>query len=86
MAAMDGSSDAPPDAVSASKQAPPEKPEAVSLRSKIVFSFWVVILLLGVPTWLKTTSIYRADLPLQDMIKWADGLVSTLSMSAKIQD
>ncbi|EXJ81459.1 hypothetical protein A1O3_07751 [Capronia epimyces CBS 606.96] len=65
----------PPTVVSAStsKQPPPEKPEAVSLRTKIVLSFWAVILFLGLPTWWQTTSIYRADLPLQDMLNWADG-------------
>ncbi|KIV77616.1 hypothetical protein PV11_09404 [Exophiala sideris] len=57
----------------ASKEPPAEKPEAVSLRTKIVLSFWAVILLLGLPTWWQTTSIYRASLPLQDMVNWADG-------------
>ncbi|KAG9785195.1 hypothetical protein KCU88_g2563, partial [Aureobasidium melanogenum] len=56
------------------RQPPPEKPEAASLRTRVVLSFWAVILLLGVPTWWQTTSIYRANLPLQDMLNWADGL------------
>ncbi|OAG42224.1 hypothetical protein AYO21_03678 [Fonsecaea monophora] len=64
----------PPDAVPLSKQPPPETPEAVSLRTKIVLSFWAVIILLGLPVWWQTTSIYRASLPLQDMLDWADGL------------
>ena len=58
--------------VEARKKAPPEKPEAVSLRTKIVFSFWAIILFIGVPVWHKTTSIYRATLPLSDMLAWAD--------------
>ena len=65
----------PPNAVATKKQPPPEKPEAVSLRTKIVISFWAVILLLGLPTWWQTTSIYRANLPLQDMVNWAEGFV-----------
>lgn len=73
---MEDSPVPPPNAVSSAKLPPPEKPEAASLRSKIVWSFWGVIVLLGIPTWLKTTSIYRANLPLQDMTNWADGVVS----------
>jgi hypothetical protein len=45
------------------------------LRTKIVLSFWAVVLLLGLPTWLKTTQIYRADLPLEDMFALSDGQV-----------
>ena len=61
--------------VEARKKAPPEKPEAVSLRSKIVFAFWAIILCLGVPVWYQTTSIYRATLPLQEMLDWAESAV-----------
>ncbi|EXJ76051.1 uncharacterized protein A1O5_00559 [Cladophialophora psammophila CBS 110553] len=71
---MEQSSTVPPVAVPASKQPPPEKPEAVSLRTKIVLSFWAVIILLGLPVWWQTTSIYRASLPVQDMLNWAEGL------------
>ena len=62
--------------VEARKRAPPEKAEAISLRTKIVFSFWAIILCLGVPVWHQTTSIYRATLPLQEMLAWADSAVS----------
>jgi hypothetical protein len=61
--------------VEARKRAPPEKPEARNLRTKIVLSFWAVVLLLGLPTWLKTTQIYRADLPLESMFALSDGQV-----------
>ncbi|KIW30294.1 uncharacterized protein PV07_06050 [Cladophialophora immunda] len=71
---MGQDSTAPSDAVPSSKQPPLEKPEAVSLRTKIVLSFWAVIILLGLPVWWQTTSIYRASLPLQDMLDWAEGL------------
>ncbi|PKK52985.1 hypothetical protein CI102_2720 [Trichoderma harzianum] len=52
---------------------PPEKPPAVRQRSYVVLSFWLVVLLLGLPIWWKTTAIYRAELPLDRMLKWADG-------------
>jgi phosphatidylinositol glycan class S len=54
---------------------PPEKPSAVRQRSYVVLSFWLVVLLLGLPIWWKTTAIYRAELPLDSMLKWADGKV-----------
>lgn len=54
---------------------PPEKPSAVRQRSYVVLSFWLVVLLLGLPIWWKTTAIYRAELPLDRMLKWADGKV-----------
>ena len=54
---------------------PPEKDEAIRMRSKVICAFWAVIILLGLPTWWKTTSIYRARLPIQDMVDWADGKV-----------
>ncbi|KAM5431764.1 GPI transamidase component [Microsporum ferrugineum] len=53
--------------------APPEKPEAIRRRSLIVLTFWLIILLLGLPMWWKTTSIYRAKLPLNEMENWAAG-------------
>ncbi|KAL1957579.1 hypothetical protein VTO42DRAFT_5690 [Malbranchea cinnamomea] len=46
---------------------PPEKPEEIRTRSLIILSFWAVIIFLGLPMWWKTTSIYRAHLPLDDM-------------------
>lgn len=62
--------------VEARKQPPPETTEAITLRTKIVFAFWAVIILLGLPTWLRTTSIYRAQLPIDGMLKWAEDVVS----------
>ncbi|KAL7620128.1 GPI transamidase component [Parahypoxylon ruwenzoriense] len=55
------------------KQPPPEKPEDIRRRSFIIASFWCIVLFLGLPIWWKTTTIYRADLPLNDMMDWADG-------------
>lgn len=83
---MEESSTAPPEAAPTTKQPPPEKPEAASVRTKIILSFWAVILILGLPTWWQTTSIYRADLPLQDMLNWADGLVSNLALLKPLQN
>ena len=58
------------------KQPPPESQEAVRTRSLVVASFWFVVIFLGLPIWWWTTSIHRANLPLQDMLAWADGKVS----------
>ena len=61
----------------AKKKPPPEKSEAVQMRTKVVLSFWAVIVFLGLPMWWKTTSIYRARLPVQEMTDWSRGSVST---------
>ncbi|KAF8249712.1 hypothetical protein K440DRAFT_582083 [Wilcoxina mikolae CBS 423.85] len=52
---------------------PPDTPENVRTRSLVVLSFWSVVLLLGLPLWWITTSIYRAPLPLNEMQSWANG-------------
>ncbi|KAL9115362.1 MAG: hypothetical protein Q9227_000683 [Pyrenula ochraceoflavens] len=59
------------------KTPPPENPDATRLRSLVVLSFWAVILLLGLPVWWKTTSIYRASLPSQEIAAWASGTACT---------
>ncbi|KAJ2896466.1 GPI transamidase component PIG-S [Zalerion maritima] len=70
------SSDAPPStAVSAApsrKEPPPEEPHDVRRRSYVILSFWLIVLLLGLPIWWHTTAIYRASLPLDEMGEWAD--------------
>lgn len=58
---------------------PPEKPEAVQTRFKVIAAFWAVIVFLGFPIWWKTTSVYRARLPFQEMVDWADGKVGSRS-------
>ncbi|EED16278.1 GPI transamidase component PIG-S, putative [Talaromyces stipitatus ATCC 10500] len=52
---------------------PPEKPEAIRTRTKVILAFWVVIIFFGIPMWWKTTSVYRASLPLDEMMSWAEG-------------
>lgn len=54
---------------------PPDTPENKRIRSLVVLSFWTVVLLLGLPLWWFTTSIYRAPLPLSEMQSWANGRV-----------
>jgi len=61
---------------SAQRVPPAEKPEATRTRFKVIAAFWAVIIFLGLPIWWKTTSIYRAHLPFQEMVDWADGKVS----------
>ncbi|KAK6603641.1 phosphatidylinositol-glycan biosynthesis class S protein [Botrytis cinerea] len=69
--------DKPPEnavaAVKKRKEPPPEKPENARMRIQVLISFWAIILLLGVPIWWRTTTIYRAPLPLDQMTDWAEG-------------
>ncbi|CAN8100970.1 unnamed protein product [Discula destructiva] len=58
---------------SSRKAPPPEKPSGIRRRSGVIFSFWLIVLCLGLPIWWKTTAIPRANLPLDDMMDWADG-------------
>ncbi|KAI1333894.1 phosphatidylinositol-glycan biosynthesis class S protein [Xylariaceae sp. FL0016] len=55
------------------KLPPPEKLAETRRRSFIIASYWCIVLLLGLPVWWQTTSIYRANLPLSQMMDWADG-------------
>ncbi|KAF4540775.1 GPI transamidase component pig [Lasiodiplodia theobromae] len=75
--------DAPPpvDAVPIITPPPPESPQSITTRRLVILSFWAVAVLLGLPLWFKTTTIYRAHLPLQQMLDWADGKVRFLSPS-----
>jgi phosphatidylinositol glycan class S len=66
---------APSNEAQIKKQPPPEKASDVRRRSHIILSFWLIVLCLGLPIWWKTTTIYRADLPLQEMLDWSDGKV-----------
>jgi len=52
---------------------PPEKPADVRRRSYIVLSMWLLVVFLGLPIWWYTTTIYRANLPVDEMLEWADG-------------
>ena len=73
----------PANAVSAApkkKEPPPESPESIRLRSFVILSFWAIIIILGLPIWWRTTTIYRARLPLDQMMDWADGRVDTLQL------
>lgn len=54
---------------------PPEKPSDITRRTRVVVSFWLIVLCLGLPIWWKTTTIYRANLPLDGMLEWAEGKV-----------
>ncbi|KAF1964692.1 GPI transamidase component PIG-S [Bimuria novae-zelandiae CBS 107.79] len=62
-------------ATEARKQPPPESPQSIWLRRAVMASFWAVAVFIGLPIWWKTTAIYRADLPLQDMTAWANAKV-----------
>lgn len=86
MTGTKGDSTSPQAAASSESKAsaqriPPETPEAISTRFRVIATFWAVIIFLGFPIWWKTTSIYRAHLPIQDMVDWADGKVSLLQLT-----
>jgi phosphatidylinositol glycan class S len=72
---MDASEPRPRSDAVRTKQPPPPSPESTRTRQLVVLSFWAVVILLGLPIWWKTTTIYRANLPLQSMTDWADGKV-----------
>jgi hypothetical protein len=77
----------PLDAVSAikrKKEPPPESAEEIKIRSLVIFSFWAIVLFLGLPIWWRTTAIYRARLPLNQMMDWADGRVSSSNVSLHV--
>lgn len=57
------------------KQPPPESNEGIRVRQLVILSFWAIVVILGIPIWLWTTSIHRARLPLQEMMDWAAGRV-----------
>jgi phosphatidylinositol glycan class S len=63
------------------REPPPESPESIRLRSYVILSFWAIITIIGLPIWWKTTTIYRARLPLDQMMDWADGRVHLLQFS-----
>lgn len=75
-------SESPAPAAPAVKAPPPETPTAIRRRSYIVLSFWLLVVFLGLPFWWKTTTIYRADLPLDRMLEWADGKVGATQCSS----
>lgn len=69
-----------PHAARAQASPPPETSESIWLRRAAILSFWAVVVFFGLPVWWKTTAIYRAELPLQDMTAWAEGKVLGCSL------
>lgn len=70
--------------VAAAKGPPPERPQDVRLRTMVIASFWALIILVGIPMWWQTTSIHRAQLPLLEMSRWADGQVTQQALFGKV--
>lgn len=75
MADVQESSPAPSAEKTGLTSPPPEKPSDITRRTRVVVSFWLIVLCLGLPIWWKTTTIYRANLPLDGMLEWAEGKV-----------
>jgi hypothetical protein len=57
------------------KEPPPESPASIRLRVYVIASFWAIVIFVGLPIWWRTTAIYRASLPVDEMMEWADGRV-----------
>ena len=72
---IDNGNGTQPQRASLKKQPPPESSRSIRGRALVIFSFWAVVIFLGLPTWWWTTSIHRARLPLEAMLEWADGKV-----------
>jgi phosphatidylinositol glycan class S len=64
------------EAIKMPKAPPAETLQSVWIRRLVLLSFWAVAVFFGLPVWWKTTTVYRAPLPLQQMLDWADGKVS----------
>jgi len=62
-------------AIPTKKEPPPETPQSIRLRVYVILSVWAVVILVGLPIWWWTTAIHRANLPLDDMMNWAEGRV-----------
>jgi phosphatidylinositol glycan class S len=75
MATTEKISSSQPVATSKHKLAPPLTTSEVRTRQYVVLSFWAVIFFLGLPIWWRTTTVYRANLPLSEMTAWADGKI-----------
>ncbi|GJD04926.1 phosphatidylinositol-glycan biosynthesis class S protein [Colletotrichum higginsianum] len=56
----------PPPQPESRKAPPPEKPSDVRRRSFVILAFWAIVLLLGLPIWWMTTSIYLRANKLQE--------------------
>ena len=62
-------------ALKAPKSPPPESSKSIRIRRQVLASFWIVVILFGIPLWWWTTTVYKASLPVQDMLNWAGGRV-----------
>lgn len=69
------------EALKTKREPPPEDASSIKNRRLVVLSFWLLALLVGLPTWWKTTTVYRANLPVQQMSEWAERKVSVLHFS-----
>jgi len=67
------------------QEAPPESPSASWTRRLIIFAFWAVVVALGLPHWIWTTSIHRSELPLESMNAWAEGKACQLHYPLNIR-
>ncbi|KAF2765674.1 hypothetical protein EJ03DRAFT_279514 [Teratosphaeria nubilosa] len=63
---------------------PPESPASEWTRRWIILGFWAVVVVLGLPHWVWTTSIHRSNLPLETMDNWAEGKTCQIQYPLRI--
>jgi phosphatidylinositol glycan class S len=57
------------------KEPPPQSQDGIRTSQLVILSFWAIVIFLGLPIWWKTTSIYRANLPLKAMTDLGNGKI-----------
>ncbi|KAH9822943.1 putative gpi transamidase component pig-s protein [Teratosphaeria destructans] len=63
---------------------PPESPGSEWKRRCIILGFWAVVIVLGLPHWIWTTSIHRSNLPLETMDEWTEGKTCQMQYPLRI--
>ncbi|QIW97236.1 hypothetical protein AMS68_002754 [Peltaster fructicola] len=53
--------------------APPDTANEVWIRRLILAAFWVIVVAFGLPHWIWTTSVYRAELDVGAASRWIEG-------------
>ena len=67
------------------KPSPLPEPSTVQwTRRWIIFAFWTIVICFGLPHWIRTTSTYRAALPLEQMDAWANAQTCKLNYPIRI--
>lgn len=63
---------------------PQESPAFIWTRRLVLAGFWLVVIALGLPHWIWTTSIHRSELPVEIMNRWAEGQVCSITRPSRM--